>query len=269
MRTVHLSHVWNFDEWRRHARALLADGIKPEQVLWKTGTENDLFSALEEPESAPHPLTAHHPIRVPRSFPSLAEAVLCHNDPARFAFLYRVLVRLQSERNLLSIMTDPDVIAVRGMAKVVHHDCHRMTGFVRFREVTGNEPLTKRRQFAAWFEPDHYIVARTAPFFCRRFSDMDWAILTPKGSATFVEQELFISDEPASNPDVTDDTDELWRTYYASIFNPARLKVKTMQGLMPKKYWANLPEASLIPELIAGAQERVDAMAAQDSSQQP
>ena len=38
-----------------------------------------------------------------------------------------------------------------------------------------------------------------------------------------------------------------WRTYYQNIFNPARLKVKAMQAEMPKKYWRNLPEASLIP----------------------
>ncbi|MGO7668145.1 DUF4130 domain-containing protein, partial [Rhizobium ruizarguesonis] len=30
--------------------------------------------------------------------------------------------------------------------------------------------------------------------------------------------------------------DDLWRTYYASIFNPARLKLKAMQAEMPKKY---------------------------------
>jgi uracil-DNA glycosylase family protein len=53
----------------------------------------------------------------------------------------------------------------------------------------------------------------------------------------------------------------LWLTYYASIFNPARLKVKAMQAEMPKKYWKNLPEAALIPELVAAAPSRVAAMA--------
>src|SRR5207344_1423014 len=52
-----------------------------------------------------------------------------------------------------------------------------------------------------------------------------------------------------------DDTEALWRTYFQNIFNPARLKVKAMQGEMPKKYWRNLPEASLIPGLIEGAEK--------------
>ena len=50
-----------------------------------------------------------------------------------------------------------------------------------------------------------------------------------------------------------DRLEETWRRYYASIFNPARLKVKAMEKEMPKKYWRNLPEASLIRPLIAGA----------------
>jgi uracil-DNA glycosylase len=33
-----------------------------------------------------------------------------------------------------------------------------------------------------------------------------------------------------------------------------------MQSEMPKKYWKNLPEASLIPELIAESSGRVDKM---------
>jgi uracil-DNA glycosylase len=40
-----------------------------------------------------------------------------------------------------------------------------------------------------------------------------------------------------------DQTEELWRTYDANIFNSARVKVRAMQAETPKKYWRNLPEA--------------------------
>jgi uracil-DNA glycosylase len=33
-----------------------------------------------------------------------------------------------------------------------------------------------------------------------------------------------------------DTTEDLWRTDYSNIFNPARLKVKAMQSEMPRKY---------------------------------
>jgi DNA polymerase len=54
--------------------------------------------------------------------------------------------------------------------------------------------------------------------------------------------------------------EDFWRKYYASIFNPARLKVGAMLKEMPRKYWKNMPEAALIPGLVAGAQGREAAM---------
>jgi DNA polymerase len=38
------------------------------------------------------------------------------------------------------------------------------------------------------------------------------------------------------------------------------LKIGAMLKEMPKKYWKNMPEAALIPELVAGAQKRESAM---------
>jgi DNA polymerase len=48
----------------------------------------------------------------------------------------------------------------------------------------------------------------------------------------------------------------MWKTYYASTFNPARLKVGAMLREMPRKYWRNMPETSLVQPLIAGARAR-------------
>ena len=64
------------------------------------------------------------------------------------------------------------------------------------------------------------------------------------------------------HPPVGDATEDLSRKSYASIFNPARLKVGAMLKEMPRRYWKNMPEAALIPELVAGAQAREAAMVA-------
>ena len=64
----------------------------------------------------------------------------------------------------------------------------------------------------------------------------------------------------------SDAQDELWKTYYRSIFNPARLKVKAMQSEMPKKYWKNLPEAEIVEELIATSREIIGKMFEQPAS---
>ncbi|GHC64702.1 uracil-DNA glycosylase [Limoniibacter endophyticus] len=168
----------------------------------------------------------------------------------------------------MSLITDPDVHEARMMAKSVRRDCHKMKAFLRFKEV-GAPDRRPRRSFFAWFEPDHHVVARTAPFFQRRFTDMDWVIATPKGSAIWNGKELKLSDAPQANPGIVDETDDLWRTYFRNIFNPARLKIKAMQAEMPRKYWKNMPEAELIPELISGAEVRVREMAQAMATQPP
>lgn len=259
MRTIRLRHAADLSEWRDAARTLLLGGVAPHEVDWR------LSDGLFEVEPPPRPVAA--PPRVPPSFLELAEAVICHSDPARFELLYRMIARLQVERQLLLDAMDPDVVAARRLEKSVRRDAHKMTAFVRFREMPG--PEGARRRFVAWFEPDHHIVGRTAPFFARRFADMDWMILTPKGSASLSDGALAVSEAPAEKPDLADPTDELWLTYYRSIFNPARVKVKAMLAEMPKKYWANLPEAKLIPELIQQAPARVAAMAEQSMREAP
>ncbi len=254
----------DFGEWRDAARSALAHGTDPRDIDWTIQGTDDLFGGGEVAPALPVTPPA---MSVPKSFIDLAEEMLCHSDPARFPLAYRLLWRLQAEKHLLEVVSDPDVARARLMVRSVHRDYHKMTAFVRFKEVLVKEVPAdgSRRAFVAWFEPDHYVVARTAPFFQRRFTDMDWVIATPKGSSTWDGQALRVDDEPAQRPDIHDDADELWRTYFSNIFNPARLKVKMMQTEMPKKYWKNLPEADLIPDLIATAEQRVRAMAERET----
>jgi DNA polymerase len=137
---------------------------------------------------------------------------------------------------------------------------HKMKAFVRFRDVTPQG--ANRRQFISWFEPDHRIEELIAPFFTRRFGDMDWVIVTPEITTRFEGGDLTHQAIASARLDLSDETEELWQPYYANIFNPARLKIKAMQSEMPKKYWKNLPEADLIPGLIAGAEARMRKMQA-------
>ena len=132
-----------------------------------------------------------------------------------------------------------------------------MHAFVRFREIrTEDGP-----RFVSWFEPEHHILEAEASFFVRRFAAMRWSILTPEASAHWDGAALTTgpgarrADAPAE-----DAHEELWRAYYASVFNPARLKPDAMRAEMPVKYWRNLPEARLIPRLIAEASRRAAAM---------
>ena len=199
---------------------------------------------------------------MPTAFLDLAHRAAAHTDPQRWALLYRVLWRLTlgGERHLLALPTDRDVRQVLDWNKAIGRDIHKMHAFVRFRLV-GVDPATHREQFVAWFEPDFRIVRLAAPFFEKRFAGMDWSILTPHECAHWDGQRLHftpgVTRAMAPEGDVLDD---LWRTYYKNIFNPARVKISAMQSEMPKKYWKNLPEAPLIADLIAESAGRVQGM---------
>ena len=241
----------SFETWRTLARRLLISNQSPEQLLW-TGQAPSLF---EEPRQLP----AGNQPKVPKDFLELAELIALHRDEAKWALLYRVLYRItHGERHLLKIDVDDDVRQLRLMEKALRRDMHKMTAFVRFRKVPAADP----EQFVAWHQPDHHIVKAMAPWFSARFGSMRWSILTPDASAHWDLTELtFGPGVPRSAAPTEDHLEDLWKDYYASIFNPARVKIKAMKTEMPVRHWATLPEAQIIPQLLASAGTRVTQMA--------
>ncbi|CAN5336774.1 UdgX family uracil-DNA binding protein [soil metagenome] len=302
MRHIELESQTDIDGFRRAARELLSENVAPHEVDWHVaGTGSaDLFEGGSQGETA-----ASEPVSsanerpglfdegigpeadanadsgasqprpsVPRSFVTLCESVILHSDPARFGLLYGLLWRLTHEPSFRHDTLDPAMTRARLMSQAVRRDMHKMTAFVRFRELPADaadesfeESATAGSLHVAWFEPEHHIVDAIAPFFVRRFTTMKWAILTPERSVRWDGRELHSgpggSRDDAPGPD---GNEALWLTYYAHIFNPARLKVNMMQKEMPRKYWRNLPEAKLIAPLVARAEVRSEMMVSQGAS---
>ena len=242
----------DFDGWREAARGLAEAGVPAFAIVWDVaGEEPDLFGGNEGPPP-PGPSFA-----VPRAFVDVARSAICHSDPERFALLYAMLLKLRASKRAMEDRADPLLDRIERLAKEVRRDVHKMHAFVRFREI---DEVSGAR-FVAWFEPDHHIVRHTAGFFVRRFTTMRWSILTPElcihwdGEALTESPGATRRDAPDGDP-----VEATWKTYYASIFNPARVKIKAMTKEMPKKYWKNMPETALVAGLIAGAQGREAAM---------
>ncbi|WP_371156877.1 UdgX family uracil-DNA binding protein [Jannaschia sp. 2305UL9-9] len=235
--------------WRDAARCLVH--VAPSDIDW--GWQDAPTPMFDEPLPPARDLT------VPKAFAALSRLLMAERSGQGFATAHTLLHRLQADRGLLSRRADPDVSRAERIAKEIRRDLHKMHAFVRFREV-GDQ--SQRRRFAAWFEPTHRIEESVADFFVNRFGDMDWAIITPEVTTTYADGKLSQEAVPSTRPDDGDALEELWTTYYSNIFNPARLKVDAMTAEMPKKYWKNLPEARVIPGLIAGARAQVSAMQA-------
>ena len=257
----HVSVAEGFEPWREVARKLLAEDVPPEQVLWTdpNAGEGVLFDAAPPPAAVLEPKA-----RVPADFVTLAKTVVCHRDVAKWPLLYRVLWRLtHGEHDLLKNATDDDTNAVQAMQKSVRRDCHKMSAFVRFKKVaaaTDSFGDAEDAHYVAWHRPDHFIVKRMAPFFVDRFKSMHWAILTPDASMAWEDGQLKFGPGVPTDPLLDDAVEALWTTYYANIFNPARIKLKAMQAEMPKKHWATLPETRLIPQMLKDAPARVQKM---------
>jgi DNA polymerase len=256
-----------FDAWRAAARAALDEGLAPNEIWWEE-QGNDQPGLLTG-NASPNDRARHaRDVAVPKKFLDIARRVACHRAPAPWPLLYRVLHRLTlgQERNLLEIPIDDDVRALESMDKSVRRDAHKMTAFVRFRRVVRDH----EERYVAFHKPDHRILRLAAPFFVKRFGSMRWSILTPDESAHWDGGALtFTLGVDRSAAPAGDDLEHLWATYYANIFNPARIKLAAMKREMPVKYWASLPETALIPNLVHDAPKRVEAMMAKKIDEYP
>lgn len=260
MLEVCIDHGW--EQWREVARKLVRRDVAPDEVTWRDAGERQqtllasvdtvpLDEVLERPPTRPRP-------RVSRRFVDVAELASFHRESRRWGRLYKLLWRLSAgESGLMDMRTDADVAEAEAMAKAVRRDAHKMKAFVRFKklEVDGAE------YYVAWHRPDHRIVRWVAPFFKDRFASMRWTIMTPDETVSWDGERLsFEAGTPRSEAPQADELEGLWKTYYRSIFNPARIKLNAMLAEMPKKHWATMPETAAIPRMLQEASSRVRAM---------
>lgn len=255
----------DFNAWREAARATLRDGFRPDQVDLEDATEPSTLALLTMDE-APEGRPVHQPY-VPKQFLESAKLAATHRDPQRWNLLYRLLYRLQDQRDLLKNEVDPDVAELKRLEAQIRRDLHKMHAFVRFRKVDEPGP---DEHFIAWYRPDNRILRLAAPFFAERFAPMRWTILTPDESVSWDPTTRQLSYAPGTGKESAPQEDELenlWRSYYGSIFNPARLNPEAMRAEMPVRYWGNLPEVALLPELMQRAAGRVTSMVTRQSNQ--
>ena len=274
MIVVHLSSKTDVEGWRTAARRLRVAEVPPDQVRWTVGETPALFESEVLPDPAPGAgFTA------PKELLALASNALLNRAEDRWSVMYRILWRLRDEANLLKILTDPDVDRALGYQKAVFQATHKMHAYVRFRRLDekrneqgevdkDGEYDPEKEEYAAWFEPPHYVLEKGVEFFVRRLANVHFSILTPYASAWWDRRTMrFGAGADASAVPLEDAREDDWKVYFTNVFNPARVNPRVMVQHMARHYWRNLPEAALIPQMIETAGARAAAMVAANPTQ--
>lgn len=244
--------VHSFDEWRTAARELLAHNIAPHAVQWISHKDDgDLFSNGGEPDGQTAVKPGSPSVRISRKLMDMLQSAACCRVPNRWAFLYLVLWRWQQgEKDVLSA-ADEDGAKLHAMVKAVRREEHDMHAYIRFRERREDAGPPR---FVAWFEPNHDVLPQVAKHFASRMGRVTWMIATPEASVMWDGATLHSAGPLMRGPEDIDDAGEaLWLTYYRSIFNPARLNADLMHGHIPTRFWKNLPEGSIVPDMVTQA----------------
>jgi len=152
---------------------------------------------------------------------------------------------------------DPDVLAVRNIAKKVAHEQLRMKQFIRFQKA-------KDGTYLGVVAPDHNVLPIVVDHFQDRFRDQPWLIYDARRHYGYYyageESEadvtrITFADEQAvpfslTNGQLDDDIlssddrllQDLWRTYFKAICIKERLNPRKQLNDMPRRYWKYMTE---------------------------
>ncbi|MCP9337352.1 TIGR03915 family putative DNA repair protein [Stutzerimonas xanthomarina] len=241
----------SFDDWRDRARGLLQTGVAPHQVEWLGKGE---LGGLFGESVAPEPIKPRPPIRIPRPLLVELESAARFRTADRWSLLYRILWRVAKGDRTARLVGDADGSELHARIKAVRREAHHMHAFLRFSPTDRGSASG----YVAWFEPAHDILISAAPHFAERMGLHSWMIATPDDAVLWDGQVMHYANPcPPTWRELAqtaqDPGGELWKTYYESTFNPARLNRDVLQTNLPVRFWKNLPEGPLIPQLMSRA----------------
>lgn len=239
-----------FSTWRSQARTLLGHGIDPSEVTWSQGPIDDLLALPTPLPEGPGPFRA----RIPATLLEQLEQAARYRGDQRWNMLYEVLWRVAHGDRTAMLAGDRLGSELHRRIKQVSREAHHLHAFLRF--VPLPEPIASHLQLdlVAFHEPAHDILESASSHFADRLGRQRWLIATPEDGIRFDGAQL---DYRRRCPPewiewarhAEDPGAELWRTYYRSTFNPARLNPDALRLHMPGRFWRHLPEGMLIPQL--------------------
>jgi len=144
------------------------------------------------------------------------------------------------EANILENYGHKAIAHIRKAAKSVGREVHRVKEFVRFEQVG--------TLYFAKIVPQYDVLPLVIPHFKARFSDQEWILFDPdRAYGFYYDLKEVISFTPADKnfgktAQLSDDYEQLWKTYFQHINISERKNTRYQLRNMPKRYWQYLPE---------------------------
>ena len=163
-----------------------------------------------------------------------------------FNFIERTF---KSSKPIEKDFSDPVVLRIAQIAKMVGREKHRMEAFIRFK-------LTKDQIYFANMEPDFDVLPLISKHFKSRYADQKWLIYDLKrnyGMFYDLEKVETVALELAQDFDATKsdvvyfsaeelDFQTLWKNYFDATNIKSRKNMKLHIRHVPKRYWKYLSE---------------------------
>lgn len=125
----------------------------------------------------------------------------------------------------------------RNWARQVKTERQRAISFIRL------QPVEQKRVLFGEFEVKHKTQELIMLHFMKRFPT--YAILIFFGEEAFIGRDGEIFKDKVKKPQIPqikDNFEDYWRTFYKSQYIPERKNLKYLQRMLPKKYWKWTPE---------------------------
>ena len=149
--------------------------------------------------------------------------------------------------------SNPTILKISQVAKMVGREKHRMEAFVRFQHTIEDE-------YVAYVEPDFNVLPLISAHFKDRYADQKWLIYDVKRSygiqynlreVKLVTIDMLTKPQPKIHSNLLSSEElkyqKLWNTYFEKVNIASRKNTKLHVQHIPLRYWKYLTEKTMIP----------------------
>ncbi|WP_392559227.1 TIGR03915 family putative DNA repair protein [Orbus mooreae] len=175
-------------------------------------------------------------------------------QPERAILIFNYLVKVFKVKHDISHnFADPDILAIRNLAKKVAHERHYLMMFVRFNAINNQG----EKIYFASVEPRYNILPFVLDFFKDRFADQKWVLFDSVRQYGYFydlkhvqiihldEHDDFMINGQINDNYLNEDErrfQKMWHRYCQATTIKERVNPKLQKKSMPVRFWKNLPE---------------------------